>query len=130
MRKYLLVIVGIVLALSFSNMFTSCTYHNLDDLSTTCDTTNVTYAAVVQPILQANCYECHSQGNAPAFGGSVDLETFALLSAWTTGGSNSRLLCNIQFSNACNPMPKGGTKMSDCNISKVELWILDGAPNN
>ena len=25
-------------------------------------------------------------------------------------------------------MPFGGAKLSDCNISKMEAWIADGAP--
>jgi hypothetical protein len=28
------------------------------------------------------------------------------------------------------PMPQNGNKLSDCNITKIRLWVADGAPNN
>jgi len=27
-------------------------------------------------------------------------------------------------------MPKGGNKLSDCDIRKLEIWIIKGKPNN
>jgi hypothetical protein len=28
------------------------------------------------------------------------------------------------------PMPVGGSRLSDCDISKIQIWVDAGAPNN
>lgn len=92
----------------------------------TCDTTNVTYANVIQPMLSTYCYACHSENNKNS-GGGVSLENFSELQGYATNGT---LLCDINHGNTCNAMPQGANKLSDCNIAKISTWINAGAPNN
>jgi mono/diheme cytochrome c family protein len=89
------------------------------------DTTGtISYAAKVVPILQANCYGCHS-GSAPSGGQAMGTYT-----ADKTMAQNGKLLGVISHANGFSPMPKGGSKLSNCNIAVVRKWIEAGAPNN
>jgi len=92
------------------------------------DTASITmsYSVHIAPLIQTNCSTnligCHKPGG---FGG--DLTTYAAVSGWCTG-SPPTILCDIQH--ACNPMPKGASKLPDCEIAKVAKWIANGYPNN
>lgn len=91
----------------------------------TCVTTNMKYSTDIAPIISANCFACHSNANASISGFS--LEGHANLKAKVDQG---RLLGAIMHSPGFTPMPQGGGKLSDCNISKIKSWIDAGAPNN
>lgn len=130
MRKIWTYTTGIVLAIMALSMIPGCYYDNEEELyplDSFCDTVNVSYTAFVQPLIDANCYDCHSQSAAPSFGAGYDLETFATLQNKVNDG---KLLCSIQHGSGCSPMPKGGTKLPQCSINKVQAWIEAGAPNN
>ena len=105
----------------------SCEYNNIEDLypnPVSCDTTNVTYAADILPVLTSSCTSCHS-GSAP--GGNVRLETYDEIVAAANNGS---LLGVIRHEPNWSPMPKNGAKFSDCYITQLEIWVKDGTPNN
>ena len=90
-----------------------------------CETTNVTYAATVAPLLQSNgCMGCHG-GSAPS--GNISLQGYANVRA---AALNGKLYGAINHSPGFSPMPKGGNKMSSCNISKIKAWIDAGSLNN
>lgn len=119
--KYPLVI--IVLAL----LFNSCQYDNIEDLYpqvNECDISNISYANDVWPIISENCTGCHS-GAAPS--GNINLENFDQVKSVTESG---KLLSVIKHEPGWSPMPKGGNKLSDCNISKIEKWAELGYPDN
>jgi hypothetical protein len=40
----------------------------------------------------------------------------------------SRMLGALRGTAGFSAMPQGGTKLSDCDISKVEKWINSGFP--
>ena len=89
-----------------------------------CDTTNVTYSGSIVPILQTNCYGCHSSPNP---GGGILLTTYdGVLAAVNSG----KLWGAINFDQGYVGMPKNGSKMDECNLAKIRIWIKDGAPNN
>jgi len=89
-----------------------------------CDTTNVTFSGSVQPIIQTYCTVCHS-GNPPQ--GDVDLSTYAGVKARIAGNT---LVGVIEHQSGFSPMPKGGNKLSDCNIAKIKKWVALGAKND
>ncbi|MGV3656306.1 MAG: hypothetical protein ACO1NX_00070, partial [Chitinophagaceae bacterium] len=91
----------------------------------TCVTTNMRYGADIAPIIQANCFACHSNATASISGFS--LEGHSNLKAKVDDG---RLLGAITHATGFSPMPQGSAKLSDCNISKITAWINAGAPNN
>lgn len=86
---------------------------------TDCDVTNVDYPGTVLPILQSNsCIVCHSNGSNP--GGGVVLNTEAGLLETVRDGS---LFGAIAHLNGYSPMPKGGDRLSDCDITLIKTWM-------
>ena len=122
--KMLLWISGIIAVL----MLGSCYYDNMEELypdsGTGCDTTQITFSGTVMPIMQSHCTGCHS-GSAPA--GNIPIENYDDVVQMVHNGS---LMGSIRFEQGYSPMPKGGNKLSDCNITKLEMWIADGMLNN
>jgi len=94
-------------------------------ISATCDTSNVTYGKTIAPILQTNCTGCHS-GSAPS-GGGIDLSTYTSVLTQVNSG---KLWGDINHVSGFNAMPLGGSMLSSCDLSKIHIWIVAGAPNN
>lgn len=89
-----------------------------------CNTSNVTFAADVRPIIQNNCQGCHS-GTAPA--GGINFTTHGGIAAVA---GNGRLFGAISHQAGFVAMPFGGSKLPQCSIDKIKVWIDAGAPNN
>jgi hypothetical protein len=105
---------------------TGCYYDKEEILypQTVCDTASVTYSSSVVPILISNCTSCHG-GNTPSAG--IKLDVYADVKIQVING---RLWGAVSHAISYSPMPKNGTKMSDCNLTKIKKWIDAGAPNN
>lgn len=103
-----------------------CAYDKADLLypPNTCDTATVTYRISIVPILSANCISCHG-GSLPA--GGMDFSIYSVVKAQV---DNGELWGSISHSPGYQPMPKNSDKLNDCNLNKIKLWILAGAPNN
>ncbi|MBA4139188.1 MAG: cytochrome c [Segetibacter sp.] len=94
--------------------------------TTSCDTTAVKYSVDIKNILSTNCYACHS-GTATNGGGfKFDVYPGNLVAKALSGA----LVGSITHSPGFSPMPKGGGKLSDCDIAKIRTWVRNGAPNN
>jgi hypothetical protein len=122
----------ISIALGSSLLFTSCYYDKKDEiypqaLTTTCDTTNITYAAVVVPILNSNCNNCHAASVAKSIGASIVLDNYTSVKIYV---ANNSLLNSINHTGGLTPMPLNGAKMNACDISKIAVWINRGSLNN
>ena len=89
-----------------------------------CDSNSFTFNNAIRPIISNKCQGCHS-GSAPQ--GGIDLSTYTGLKAKVTDGT---LWGSINHLPGFSPMPKNGTKLSDCEISQFRKWIAAGAPNN
>lgn len=112
-------------------LLAACYKDNREDMygigpGSTCDTSNVTYSAVVQPVLQSKCATsgCH---NAASHSAGVDLSSYAGAKIIADKGS---LLQVIRHESGLPPMPQGGAKLDDCTIAQIQKWVNDGAPNN
>ncbi|HEY8690015.1 MAG TPA: hypothetical protein VIM07_12330 [Chitinophagaceae bacterium] len=116
----------VLIALLFIVFIQGCYYDNKDllDPNSACDTTFVTYSVSVNPVLTAYCIGCHSGANAPL---GVMLDSYAGVKIQA---ANGKLYGTISHSAGFLPMPQNGNKLSDCNITKIRLWVADGAPNN
>lgn len=90
-----------------------------------CDTANMRYSVEIINILSTNCYVCH--GGTAASGGGFKLDTYNGLKNMV---NNGKLMSAITHTGSASPMPKGGSKMPDCNIAKIKAWIDRGAPQN
>ncbi len=84
-----------------------------------CDSSNVTFPGIVQPILETYCISCHS---GPTPSGALDFTDFNDLAFVAESG---QLLGSIKHLPGYEPMPQNGPKLSNCEISLVEKWIND-----
>lgn len=105
----------------------SCAYNVEDELypPVVCDTLNVTYSGTVLPIIQQNCYECHSNANVGI--SQIPLEGYAFISVKVNDG---QLIQAIRHTGEVTPMPKDRPSLSECDILKIEKWVSEGAPDN
>lgn len=105
---------------------TGCYYDKEEVLypSTACDTSAVTYSMSVVPVLSANCISCHG-GSTPS--AAIRLDTYAGVKQQV---DNGRLLGAINHEASYSAMPKGGNKLSVCNIAKIRIWVAGGGLNN
>ena len=107
-----------------------CYYDKADKLypasGISCDTSNITYSTTIKGILQANCAisGCH---DASSQAGGYDYTTYA---GFVVTIQSNRLLGAINHLNGYFAMPETGSKLSDCDISKITAWVNNGYPNN
>ena len=88
-----------------------------------CDTSNVTFSGTIFPVIQANCLGCHS---GSVLSGGVNLSNYDGVFNVVIDG---RLYGAVNHLSGYTAMPLGG-QLSDCEISQINFWINDGAPNN
>jgi len=128
MKKFLILLVS----LSFSSLafFSGCYYDNEEDLygstTVTCDTTAVTYATIAAILENNTCMGCHSNAQADASGGGYNLDGYDNLKA--TASKNNILYKSVAQDGTVSPMPKGGAKIADCDILKIDRWVKNGYP--
>lgn len=114
----------LLLALGFLQ---SCYWDNEEELypmAQPCDTTNVTYSGSIAPLLDANCASCH---NSSLPQGSVNLDNYGGVKVVA---DNGRLWGAVNHSDGYSAMPQNRPKLNDCNLSKIRIWINDGALDN
>lgn len=123
-------------------IFSSCYYDNLEDLYpknpldtllpvNTCDTTvAISYVNDIKPILDDRCgtSSCHAPGG-------LDLSTYDQVKLFATANpdGSSPLYSVVSWDGvaSASQMPKGSTtKIDDCSLAKIRLWVKAGAPNN
>ena len=94
-----------------------------------CDTLNVTFSGTIFPIIQNNCYGCHS-GTNPS--GGISLTNYQNIKAAgsISPGSYGSLSGTIKWSAGNIAMPENGNQLSDCKIKLIEKWIENGMPDN
>lgn len=117
--------------LLLSMLIAACVYQNEEELypenGQACDTAGVTFSKTVLPVLQANCFVCHSASEHVASGGSLNLEDFPMLRSLAVNG---HLYGSITHNPLFIPMPKNRAKLDSCSIAKIKAWIDKGAPDN
>ena len=121
MKKIILILIIIVVGVN------SCYYDKADELYpvANCDTTAVvSYAQKVVPLLQTQCYACHSNTST---GGGILMGTYASDKAIAING---KLYGSVAHSTGFSPMPKGAPKFTTCQIQLIKKWIDNGSPNN
>jgi len=119
-----------VLSLLAAMFLFSCYYDNEEYLYSGgggpagCDTTNVTYSGTITPILSNNCNGCHN-ASFPFAGIITSNYTDLMVTV-----NNGRFWGSINHDSGYSPMPKNGSKLSNCNLLKIRKWLDDGALNN
>jgi hypothetical protein len=91
-----------------------------------CETENLTYDNWAKDYIDGSCATagCH---DADFAANMVPFGMFDYESTKAAVGFD-RIIGSIKRETGFSPMPKGGAMVSDCNISKMEAWIADGAP--
>ncbi len=121
-KLFLLFAVGVLISL------TSCYKDNEEDLypdnGTTCNTENVSFGQVIEPIINNNCVSCHTGAGAS---GGVLLDSYDNIADAVVNG---RLLGAIRHDAGFSAMPPSGNKLTDCEIDQFEAWAAQGAQNN
>jgi cytochrome c5 len=81
----------------------------------------------VKPILQSYCLSCHSNSSAAGSGGGIKLQDYADVKTYA---DNGKLIGTMNHTSGYSAMPKGGGKLTDCNILVVQTWINKGKLND
>src|SRR4249920_2155787 len=98
-------------------VFTGCTNDKADVIypAPSCDTSFISLDSNLTPIMEANCFSCHSAENAPINGGFYNLEDTSTLKEAVLSGE---LISAIKHDDPLIPyMPQSGDKLSDCEIN-------------
>ena len=105
----------------------SCYYDTEEQLypqlSSGCDTTNVTFTKNIVPILSSYCNSCHSNANAATYGSGIKLETYSDVNA------NITRIYNSVMHLSAHPMPKNSSMLNDCALKQISIWKNSGTPN-
>ncbi|MEI6767167.1 MAG: c-type cytochrome [Bacteroidota bacterium] len=88
-----------------------------------CDTANVTYSGIVQPLISSNCGGCHGPGASMGITLTVYNDLKQYLDA-----NKQKFVDAINYTSA-KVMPPSG-KMSACKISQMQKWINAGYAGN
>jgi hypothetical protein len=85
---------------------------------------NPSFSADVLPLLNTKCNNCHAGSSASA---GIRLDSFTEVIKHVNNGT---LMGSINQTSGFSPMPKNGSKMSLCEIQKIQDWITAGAGGN
>jgi uncharacterized membrane protein len=102
---------------------------NSDCPNANCDTTGtIGFSAQVKPIIDNYCVSCH---NSSVTNGGVNLNGYSQVKSYAESIRNDMpiLVGAIRQMAGFKAMPPS-TKLDECSIRKVELWIAQGKMNN
>lgn len=121
--KYFVLVCVVAVALLSS----ACKYQNTEDLfpNLTCDTTAMNYAKINKILTDNTCMGCHSASTYSASGGGNNLGTYEDLKTFALDSSLYKSVAHLP---GASEMPKGGGKLTDCDIAKIGRWMANGAP--
>lgn len=114
--------ISLVLLAILSLMQTQGCKHENVIVLTDCDSTQFKFSTHIQPMIVRYCAGCHTYPNAS---GSVELSSHTGVAFVAKNGT----LMN-SLTHPTNWMPKGGNRLSVCQIKQFEKWIKAGAPND
>lgn len=94
---------------------------SINSVCTSCDTVNVKFNTHIKPLVQSNCAGCHTYTSGTLLTNYAQIKTSV---------DNGKLYNVITHTTGFQAMPQGGSKLSDCKIRMLKIWIDSGAPNN
>jgi len=99
----------------------------------------ISFSKQVQPILAANCMECHAEGGAGHKEAGLLMDSYEHLMAGTQygpiiiPGDGLSSVLNQVVEGRVDPsirMPHGGKQMTETETSILRKWVDQGAKNN
>lgn len=119
-----------ILLAGLSALGSGCYYDNAEELyptPTACDTAAlISYTGYVRNLMETSCGSTNNACHTAAGASGIPLDTYIA----TVASANSTLLPAVRHENGASPMPKGGGKLDDCSIAKLEKWVATGTPEN
>ena len=116
-------------AVALLGLAAGCTYSHGDPQPLPDPTVPVTYAAVISPLFDANCRQCHGSSVYTVLGGGISYGDHAAIKNFYS--ASYLLACVEQVpGTSYNAMPKGRPKLSVADIERLKVWIAAGEPNN
>lgn len=106
----------------------ACLWDNIEEIypaPPNCDTAAVSFSNDIVPILSNNCFSCHSNLNAPSFGGGLSFEDHS-----DVAENSDRIIGAINHKPGFSAMPSGGDKLDPCSILQFEAWAQAETPDN
>jgi mono/diheme cytochrome c family protein len=126
MQKIIFIKISVVILLS--SVIQSCYFdkyaeiHPLSTYEDICDSAHAaTYQQSVIVVMNNSCVSCHTQKGAS---GGISLDTYESVLAQA---QNGKLMGSINHQSSYIAMPPG-TKIRDCEIAKLQLWVNNGMP--
>lgn len=113
------------------NIITGCYFDNEEELypPESCESSSVSFNREIVPILESFCYSCHDLTNAPSLGNGINLEGHFNFSKYAKDETD-KLIGSLKWDGRGSPMPQNGSKLDDCSINRIEVWIEEGRLNN
>ncbi len=110
----------------------ACQFNSVEELfpAGNCDTTKTKYGTVISKIITTNCAtfsSCHKGAAVGAIRGNFDGHAGIKM---YLDNNKQRFINAINHNAGVSAMPKGGTKLSDCDILMITTWINKGYRNN
>lgn len=120
-----LLIFGLASTFLLSGGIFSCQNLNEEELfGLSCDTSEVSYSEDIAPIIQGNCLHCHYK-DSPIVDFSLEGHANVLVRVNT-----GQLKQAVNHEPGAREMPDDGPKLPECELSLINIWIRNGAPNN
>ena len=106
---------------------TSCDTCDIVNLCITEKTDSISFELHILPILETNCFGCHNEANANSKGSGYEFDTYTEISNFT---KNGLILPQVKHESGATPMPYNKTKLDECSINTLQIWIEQGSLNN
>lgn len=117
----------LLLITSFFFTFTVMSCTDNEDDNEDCSTANMSYTNDIRPILQNNgCLASGCHGGSAATN-ALFMDSYESLKIYVNA---QRLIGAIKHQPGFSPMPKQSDKIKDCEIKKIEAWVVQGAKDN
>lgn len=119
-RKLTFILLGFSVIIG---MAAGCAYAKKDVVQIPCTIADTTfYTNDVVPILQTNCYRCHSSTSNVS---GILLDNYNALKFYA---QNGYLYGAVSHASGYPPMPEDGGILSNCNLAVIKKWIDNGTP--
>ncbi|MEZ5014515.1 MAG: c-type cytochrome domain-containing protein [Chitinophagales bacterium] len=95
-----------------------------------CDTSTVTYALNIQPILNAFCVGCHDHATPAS---DIDLTVYNAAGGFAgvqDVAADGRLYGSVNHDAGYVNMPSGGSSLPQCLIDQIRIWVENGYQND
>ena len=141
MKKYIYYIAFIGICISCSKKksqsITNQTIVTPPAQAVVCDTINVSYSCLIQPILKNNCYQCHSTAVTDTGALALDLQTFQSFKTYLKLFYKNDSIYGSKFYNTIlqSPTtltmpPAPASKLPSYELRMIKKWIDAGAIQN